>query len=259
MLSIVAHDDVIWGLYLRIIKRDTKQPQAASVKKDGARKSSTPMKSSNDLLPFLNLPPTTLQELLNNVVEGFINYKAAKELAEQYNAKTRLLRELELRFNSSYGIRNPSRAKKQGKWTSYSQIVKLVPDVQYNLDVWRVPFGKSKLNAIEAQNFNVFVDRIWQSYDEVKKGRRRASVQAVPKQFMVGMVKEQKQGEGAKRWAVVEALGELLMPPSLSTIERKTSSSTYAKKTRSSVRNQYLFSNFVSFVLICVLHFSKET
>lgn len=208
MLSIVAHDDVTWGLYLRILNRDTKAPVVAGTKKDGSRKApATPMKSANDLIPFLNLPTTKLRELFTNVIEGYMSWKAAKEVAEQYNCKTRLLREIESMFNRKSGVTNPTRAKNQGKWISYSQIVEVLPDVPHNLEVWRVPFGKPRLNAVETQNFESFIDRMYEAYQDAKKGRRRVAVHAVPKQFMVGMVKEQQQKEGDKRWAAVEALG----------------------------------------------------
>lgn len=207
MLSIVANDEVTWGLYLRIIKRDTKAPPTTSHKKDIARKPAAPMKSCNDLLPFLNLPPSKLKEILGDVVEGNMSFKSAKELADVYNSKARLLRELENRFNKKSGVTNTTRAKKQGVWTSYNQIVEQLPDVPRNLEVWMVPFGKSKLNAVEAQNFDLWVDKIYDAYQDAKVGRRKTAVQSVPHQFVVGMVKEVQQGEGAQRWAVVEALG----------------------------------------------------
>ena len=207
MLSIVANDEEIWGLYLRIIKRDIKAPPTTSYKKDGSRKPAAPMKSANDLIPFLNLPPSKLKELLGAVVEGHMTYKSAKDLAEVYNTKARLLRELEHRFNKKNGVTNTTRAKKQGVWISYNEIVEQLPDVPRNLEVWMVPFGKSRLSAVEAQNFDSWVDKVYDAFQDAKVGRRKTAVQSVPHQFVVGMVKEVQQGEGAQRWAVVEALG----------------------------------------------------
>jgi len=209
MLSIVAHDDVIYGLYLRVIKRDIQAPAPTKTKtkRDGTRKHSAPMGSANELVPFLNLPPVKLQELLEAVVEGTMTQQQARGVAELYNSKARCLRELEKKFNVKFGQSNKSRAIKKGRWKTYKDIVEKLPDVQRQLAVWSVPFSKGRLTAVEIDAFDSWVDKLFTAYKESKQGRRKSLMEAVPEQFLVGMVKEQKALQENKKWAVVEALG----------------------------------------------------
>ncbi len=152
MLSIVSQDDVIWGLYLRVVKRDTKAPATGKAKKEG-RKAATAMKSHSDLIPFLNLPPIKLQELLENVVEGTMTFKAARDVADIYNAKARCLRQLENLFNAKSGQLNKTRAVQKGRWTTYTSIVDMLPDIPRHLEVWMAPFSKGRLTAVESRGF----------------------------------------------------------------------------------------------------------
>ncbi len=219
MLSIVANDEVIWGLYLRIIKRDTKAPPTTSHKKDIARKPAAPMKSCNDPPPLPQPPSFQVKGDFRWCGRRQYEFQERKGVSRCLQLQSQIVKRTRRnRFNKKCGVTNTTRAKKQGVWTTYNQIVEKLPDVPRNLEVWMVPLGKSKLNAVEAQNFDLWVDKVYDAYQDAKVGRRKTAVQSVPHQFVVGMVKEEQQGEGEKRWAAVEALGEPLMPPSLLTI-----------------------------------------
>jgi hypothetical protein len=197
MLSIVNHDDTIYNLYLRVIKRDVQQPQISKTKgkREIGRKNKAPMGSANELVPFLNLPPVKLQELLEGMVDGTLTPAMAKGIAELYNSKARCLRHIEAKFNEKFGQKNKTRAKGKGLWKDYKEIVEILPDVQRQLNTWQVPFSKARLNPIESKAFDAWVDKVYESYEEGKKGKRRSLLQPVPEQFVVGMVKEQKKDE----------------------------------------------------------------
>ena len=124
-----------------------------------------------------------------------------------YNSKARCLRELEKKFNVKFGQSNKSRAIKKGRWKTYKDIVEKLPDVQRQLAVWSVPFSKGRLTAVEIDAFDSWVDKLFTAYKESKQGRRKSLMEAVPEQFLVGMVKEQKALQENRKWAVVEALG----------------------------------------------------
>ncbi len=110
------------------------------------------MKSHSDLIPFLNLPPIKLQELLENVVEGTMTFKAARDVADIYNAKARCLRQLENLFNAKSGQLNKTRAVQKGRWITYTSIVDMLPDIPRHLEVWMAPFSKGRLTPVESRS-----------------------------------------------------------------------------------------------------------
>ncbi len=106
--ALCGHDDDIWNLLLRVIKRDHAVPETkrkkggAGGKVDGEQaKGFKPMNSPNELLPFFVLPDADKKELLEDIVAGRIELAAARKVAEERTSETRAFREVEKAFNAA--------------------------------------------------------------------------------------------------------------------------------------------------------------